>query len=173
MHHCTNPVLNVLQFHSMPVPTWVEATLHSCSLNVWNVKPITFPVCRIPSSCRNAPVIISTMSIVESGLFQTALIFWLLGLFCNVLAVAFYLGFSATQTLRRSFRDNSALAALTFTLSAIHPEAMCIVADRRQDAFMFRILGCVPVIVSRCACLCGWEAWERPMCSRAVCVTRA
>ena len=85
---------------------------------------------------------------VGDGRFQLGLCFWLLGMLLNMGMVASYLGLYASQTLRRTLREHPALSVLSITGSAIHPEAMCFVADRRKDVMTFRKMGIVPVFTT-------------------------
>jgi len=84
----------------------------------------------------------------ENGSFQTVLCFWVLGMVLNLAMVAIYLCFWASQTLRRRLHENPALSAITMSFSAMHPEAMCIIADRHMDVCHFRAIAVVPIAVS-------------------------
>ena len=39
------------------------------------------------------------------------------------------------------------LTAMAFTCSVVHPEAMCVLADRRSDVMALRVLGCLPALL--------------------------
>ena len=57
-------------------------------------------------------------------------VFFVIGMLCNVGSAFIYLAFYSTAALRKAVGKKLGLTAFAFTASAIHPEAVRVVADR-------------------------------------------
>jgi len=76
--------------------------------------------------------------------FQLATALWVAGMLINVAAIGAYVARAATPTLRHAISERFSLTSALFTFSAISPEAVSPLADRRRDVLALRMLGLVP-----------------------------
>jgi len=90
---------------------------------------------------------ITLVGTVDVAYFQTGVLFWVIGMLVNVLGVGLYMAFRSTPVLRKAVEEHLALTAVAFTCSVVHPEAMRVLADRRDDVMVLRKLGVLPAML--------------------------
>ena len=84
---------------------------------------------------------------LDSNFFAVGMFFWILGMLINVVSTGAFMLRSSTPALKKAVEERLALTAFACTYSAIHPEALRMLADRRVDVFALRKLGVLPALL--------------------------
>lgn len=72
---------------------------------------------------------------------------FVIGVFTNILVIVGYMAYGATRSLRQAVEERISLTALAFSLTAVTPEAMRLIATNRRDVMRVRKLTFLPALL--------------------------
>jgi len=79
--------------------------------------------------------------------FYSNLWTFVIGVITNILVIVSYMAYSATRSLRQAVEERISLTALAFSLTAVTPEAMRLIATNRRDVMRVRKLNFLPALL--------------------------